>query len=151
MHNFIIQKYVEKRKAESDTTKDGHQYITPRSLLAIIRLSQGLARLRFNDEVDQMDIDEALRLIEVSRSQINEEETTEKVTYTGRGDVSGNIFILIRELCSRSKDRTVKISDLEHKVLGKKYTKEQMFDCIDEYSNLNVLYVDKNRTEITLI
>jgi len=57
-----------------DSKKEGYQYITPRSLLAIIRLSQGLARLRFNDEVELSDVDEALRLIEVSRSSINNED-----------------------------------------------------------------------------
>jgi DNA replication licensing factor MCM7 len=143
---------VEKRRAESQTTRDGYQYITPRSLLAIIRLSQGLARLRFNQEVESIDVDEALRLIEVSRSQINEDtEAIEKVAYTGRTDVIGNVFKLIKDLCSNSKDKTIKFSDLELKATSKRFKREDLQNCIDEYSNLNVLYVDKNMTEITLL
>ncbi len=151
MHNYIIQKYVEKRKVESELKKDGYQYVTPRTLLAIIRLSQGLARLRFKNEVDIFDIEEALRLIEVSRSQINEEDANEKVSYNLRNDVVGNVFHIIREMCNASKDKTIKISDLQTKVISKKMTVENMQECIEEYSNLNVIYVDKNYTEITLI
>jgi DNA replication licensing factor MCM7 len=151
LHNYIIQKYVEKRKVESELKKDGYQYVTPRTLLAIIRLSQGLARLRFKNEVDIFDIEEALRLIEVSRSQINEEDANEKVSYNLRNDVVGNVFHIIREMCNASKDKTIKISDLQTKVISKKMTVENMQECIEEYSNLNVIYVDKNYTEITLI
>ena len=41
-------------------------YITPRTLLGIIRLSQALAKLNFREEVTQTDIDESLRLMDFS-------------------------------------------------------------------------------------
>ena len=132
-------------------SKDGYQYVTPRTLLAIIRLAQGLARLRFNDEVEQIDVDEALRLIEVSRSQINDEEISERATYNPRGDSIGNVFLVIREMCNNSTDKTIKIKDLLNKILSKSLTEENMRECLAEYTNLNVIYVDKNNTEITLI
>ena len=142
---------MEKRKAESELSKDGYQYVTPRTLLAIIRLSQGLARLRFKNEVDIFDIEEALRLIEVSRSQINEDDANEKAAYVQRADAVGNVFHIIREFCNNKEDKTIKISDLQTKVISKRLTVENMKECIEEYSNLNVIYVDKNYTEITLI
>ncbi len=152
LHNLIIQKYVEKRKVESQMNREGYQYITPRSLLAIIRLAQGLARLRFNEEVDHHDIEEALRLIEVSRAQINEDsESGEKVSYTGRNDTAGSVFNIIREMCKNAKDKTVKIGELEKKVKSKRFTSQNLMDCIDEYANLNVLYVNKSMTEVTLV
>jgi DNA replication licensing factor MCM7 len=131
--------------------KDGYQYVTPRTLLAIIRLAQGLARLRFNDEVEQIDVDEALRLIEVSRSQINEEEDKEKETYVKRQDTVGSVFLVLREMCNNSKDKTIKISDLLNKCLSKSLSQENVNECLEEYTNLNVIYVNNNRTEVTLI
>ena len=131
--------------------KDGYQYVTPRTLLAIIRLAQGLARLRFNDEVEQIDVDEALRLIEVSRSQINDEEDKEKDTYIKRQDTVGSVFLVLREMCNNSKDKTIKISDLINKCLSKSLAQENVNECLEEYTNLNVIYVNNNRTEVTLI
>lgn len=41
-------------------------YVTPRTLLAIIRLSQALARLSFREQVTQLDVDEAIKLMDFS-------------------------------------------------------------------------------------
>ena len=150
LHNFLIQKYVETRKAETGSFKEGHQYITPRTLLAIIRLAQGLARLRFNEEVEQIDVDEALRIIEASRSSINEDETTEKNVYNARNDTMSSIFLLIRELCS-NQEKTVGYAEIERKVLSKGFTLDSLNECIENYSNLSSIYVNSSKTEITLI
>ena len=39
-------------------------YVTPRTLLGIIRLSQSMAKLNFRNEVIQADVDEAIRLMD---------------------------------------------------------------------------------------
>ena len=41
-------------------------YVTPRTLLAIIRLAQAMAKLNFRNEVKQFDVDEALKLMDFS-------------------------------------------------------------------------------------
>lgn len=151
MHNFIIQKYVEKRKEETGNFKEGHQYITPRTLLAIIRVAQGLARLRFNEEVEQIDVDEALRLIEASRSSINEDDSAEKNTYNARTDAMSSIFLIIRDLCCANKDKTVGMADIERKVLSKGFKIEALHDTIENYSNLGIIFVNTSQTEVTLI
>ena len=43
-----------------------YMYITPRTLLGIIRLSQALAKINFRDQVVQGDVDESLRLMDFS-------------------------------------------------------------------------------------
>lgn len=74
LHEFIVQRYIEKRKEYIDGSKAGYVYTTPRTLLGIIRLAQALAKLRFSSEVDQNDIDEALRLMEKSQESVNEND-----------------------------------------------------------------------------
>lgn len=63
LHNYIIENYVDKRKMQVAEDRDS-MYITPRTLLGIIRTAQAHAKCRFSDVVDQEDIDEAIRLIE---------------------------------------------------------------------------------------
>ncbi len=150
MHNFIVQTYAQKRKQEGNLMKEGHQYVTPRTLLAIIRLSQALARLRFNEEVEQVDVDEAMRLIESSRAQINTQDENNKVPDTRR-DAIGNVFLVLRELCSKSKDKTIKVQELQKKILSRNLTERDMRLCLEEYSNLNVIYVNDKNNEVTLI
>jgi len=41
-------------------------YITPRTLLGIIRISQSLAKLHFRHLVEQQDVDQALKLMDYS-------------------------------------------------------------------------------------
>lgn len=143
---------MEKRKLESDLLKDGHQYVTPRTLLGVIRLAQGLARLRFNEEVEQIDIDEAIRLSEFSRSMINEDiAATNKISFNAKGDPISTVFLIIREMCFMAKEKSVKIEDVERKLANKNLNKQHLLDCINQYQNLDILYVDKNMTEITLI
>jgi DNA replication licensing factor MCM7 len=82
LHNYIVAKYVEKRKIQRDgVDEQSYMYVTPRTLLAIIRLSQALAKLSFRGEVNQADVDEAIKLMDYSiRSlrNIKAETATEK-------------------------------------------------------------------------
>lgn len=41
-------------------------YVTPRTLLAIIRNAQAMAKLCFRDIVNQTDVDEAIKLMDFS-------------------------------------------------------------------------------------
>merc|ERR1712190_503489 len=64
----IVNAYVtirdEEKKGEVDSRKS---YTTPRTLLAILRLSQAHARTRFSDRVERQDFEEAMRLIKASK------------------------------------------------------------------------------------
>lgn len=107
--------------------------------------------MRFNDEVEQIDIDEALRLIEASRSSINDDEGAEKTTYNQRTDTMSSIFLLIRDMCATKPDKTVGMGEVERKVIQKGFSIERLNETIDNYANLSIIYVNSSRTEITLI
>jgi DNA replication licensing factor MCM7 len=49
-------------------------YTTARSLLGILRLSSALARLRFDHQVKQSDVEEAMRLMHVSKISLHEQK-----------------------------------------------------------------------------
>jgi len=157
LHNFIVQKYVEKRKLEMEQNsqnKQGYQYITPRSLLAVIRLSQALAKLRMNDKVKQEDVDEALRLVEASQISINKKENKEGLSnFDGKNktDAKSQIYNIVSDLCKKDKNKTVKMEVIRKKVLGRSFTQNQLDNMLKEYVNLSILYVDENHTEVTLL
>ena len=156
LHNFIVQKYVEKRKMEVEQkNKQGYQYITPRSLLAVIRLSQALATLRMNDKVKQEDVDEALRLVEISQSSINKKENKEGLSNfdgaTKKTDAKSQIYNIVSELCKNDKNKTVKIDVIKKKIRTRNFTDKQLENMLQEYVNLSILYVDENHTEVTLL
>merc|ERR1711871_414296 len=62
----IVDAYVSMRDDEKRGDVDSRKsYTTPRTLLAILRLSQAHARCRFSDRVEQQDFEEAMRLMKV--------------------------------------------------------------------------------------
>lgn len=70
--------------------------------MGVLRLAQALARLRFADEVEHGDVDEALRLMEVSKASLLEDD--EKERDPDRSDVS-QIFRLIKDMANDKRGR----------------------------------------------
>lgn len=121
-------------------------FTSARNLLAVLRLSTALARLRLSSVVDKEDVAEANRLIEMSKHSINYSEQRQ-------GNVQQNemdrIFHLIRELAGNKK--TVKVSDIMERCTSKGFKPDPVFKCIEEYEVLNVWQVNQTRRMITFI
>merc|ERR1719470_112335 len=67
LSNFIVGSYCELRKeARLEENKYSTTFTSARTLLAILRLSTALARLRIVDQVEKEDVNEAMRLMEMS-------------------------------------------------------------------------------------
>merc|ERR1712139_381355 len=67
----IVDAYVQIRDDEKRGDVDSRKsYTTPRTLLAILRLSQAHARCRFSTRVERQDFDEAMRLTKASKESV---------------------------------------------------------------------------------
>ncbi|KRZ26555.1 DNA replication licensing factor mcm7 [Trichinella pseudospiralis] len=125
----LVSTYVEMRKdAKSD--KDA-MFTSPRSLLAILRLSTALARLRLADEVVEDDVMEACRLIEVSKESLRPQRE-------GRGRVIqpvDQVFAILRELLVQQPDKAGEISmqDAINKCIRKGIDTHLLEDCLETY------------------
>ena len=99
LHDHLVQKYVDKRqKLDKEQAKTTYSYTTPRTLLAVIRLSQALAKLRFSHQVTKEDIEEALFLMEESqRSVIETSDDPSLFRKNLKKDPVSQIFNLIKE------------------------------------------------------
>lgn len=123
---------------------DNKVFTSPRNLLAVLRLATALAKLRLADEVDKDDIEEANRLIEASKSSINQPDEQNKKTATATG-----LFQLIKETAG---DRaSVRVADILELAQVRGYTPAQVNEIIQEYENTNVWTLNQAKTTLTFI
>ncbi|XP_045316516.1 DNA replication licensing factor MCM7 isoform X1 [Leopardus geoffroyi] len=141
--DYITAAYVEMRR-EAWASKDA-TYTSARTLLAILRLSTALARLRMVDMVEKEDVNEAIRLMEMSKdSLLGDKGQTARTQRPA--DV---IFATVRELVSEG--RSVRFSEAEQRCISRGFTPAQFQAALDEYEELNVWQVNTARTRITFV
>ncbi|XP_033638328.1 DNA replication licensing factor mcm7-B-like [Asterias rubens] len=141
--DYITGAYVEMRK-EARGSKDT-TFTSARTLLAILRLSTALARLRLVDVVEKEDVNEAMRLMEMSKESLHGHQET-----TGRKQRSEDVvFSIIREMVSGRQ--SVKFADARQSCLAKGFTNDQFEEALDAYEELNVWQVNNARTKITFV
>ncbi|CAG0879729.1 unnamed protein product [Darwinula stevensoni] len=151
--DYIVSAYVEMRK-EARNNAD-MTYTSARTLLAILRLATALARLRLADEVEKEDVSEAMRLMEMSKDSLNQSQQAKK-RYIPPPQVpqalttTDLIFAVIREM-QRPESRTVKVSDILERCALKGYNPDQVEEALEEYEDLNVWQVSRDRATLTFL
>lgn len=121
-------------------------FTSARNLLGILRLATALARLRLSNEVDKDDVEEANRLLAMSKHSIN---CSDAPAPKERHQSIKRIFDLIKELAGDKK--TVKVSEVMERCTNKGFDRNKVNDVIEEYEGLNVLQVNQSRTKITFL
>jgi DNA replication licensing factor MCM7 len=102
--SYVVDSYVRLRKLSKDEEEQNksHTYTSARTLLAILRLAQALARLHLADVVEHPDVDEALRLMECSKESLQEDSDEE---FEPDKSAISQIFRLIKGMASGEKTR----------------------------------------------
>ncbi|CAK9050814.1 unnamed protein product [Durusdinium trenchii] len=130
LRNDIADAYVAMRAMADDMgddeKRDGIQekksYTTPRTLLAIMRLSQAHARARFSNRVERQDFDEAMRLMKASKDERRTRRT------------------ILADLSRRDsvKDGWVDVTHVVSMAGHKALTKELVMEGIESWQSLGV-------------
>ena len=136
--------------ASTSTSNNRQRFVTPRSLLSILRLAQAHARLHLKREVRQEDIAEAIRLLYESKRS---EEADDEVGQGGGGgvrgrDPHGEIYKLILDWAGSKGRNSVSKAEMERVALSRGYTAAQFNGCLDVYENLNVWMVQGQKIHI---
>lgn len=76
---YIVNMYVQMRLHESKAGENAMGYTTARTLHSILRLAAALARLKWSNKVSEDDIDEALRLIKMSKVSLEDVVLHDKI------------------------------------------------------------------------
>ncbi|WWC72895.1 uncharacterized protein I206_106859 [Kwoniella pini CBS 10737] len=167
MSEYIVSSYVQMRKQqkEDELEDKNYSYVSARTLLAVLRLSQALARLRQDNIVGQGDVDEALRLMDVSKASLYEHAASrglgEDLTDTSK------IFRLIKDMATisaRDREREededyedeeeleeLGMNEVRNRVLAKGFTETQFMDTVLEYENMGVLVRTANNTRLRFV
>ncbi|KXL43685.1 MAG: hypothetical protein FE78DRAFT_151760 [Acidomyces sp. 'richmondensis'] len=153
--DYLVGAYVRLRQQQKrdEASKRTFTYTSPRTLLGILRLSQALARLRFADEVIADDVDEALRLVEVSKASLYDDNRDR------RGDQSPstkiyNLIVGMRESGAAATGAgrgELDMRKVRERVLAKGFTVQQLEACIEEYSEIDIWQTAAGGTRLVFI
>ncbi len=138
---YMVGAYVRMRQQQKkdEGGKKQFTHTSARTLLGILRLSQALARLRFAEQVVSDDVDEALRLIEVSKASLY----TDSNRAGGDQSPSSKIYNLIRGMrdsgaAAAGDGGELSVKKVRERIIAKGFTEDQFTDALDEYAMLDV-------------
>ncbi|KAL0845799.1 hypothetical protein Bca101_019045 [Brassica carinata] len=133
-------------QARRTKSKTPHSYTTVRTLLSILRISAALARLRFSESVAQSDVDEALRLMQMSKISLYADDRQKAGL-----DAISDTYSIIRDEAARSNKTHVSYANALNWISRKGYSEAQLKECLEEYAALNVWQIDPNTFDIRFI
>jgi len=144
--DYIVGAYCEMRKAARNNTD--MTFTSARTLLAILRLSTALARLRTQNTVEKEDVNEAMRLMEMSKDSLalGIEDRPGKTK-----SVIDRIYDVIREMVPVGGRSTLKVSEIKERCTSKGFKPDQIEETISEYERLNIFHINETRTKITFV
>lgn len=131
--DYVAAIYSEMRQLEKAALDATTTYTTPRTLLSILRLSQAVAKLRFDNTVAQSDVDEALRLMRQSKSSL-----VSSKEHTQREDAVSRCYRAIREYALRSRHTVIPYEKITELVARDNISHEDIVQCCQEYAAIAV-------------
>ena len=141
---YVAAAYAELRQEEAEVGDQAHSYTTARTLLSILRLAEALARLRFAPQVAQSDVDEALRLMKMSKASLLDETAKSRKGGPG-GDPISEIYALLRDLAEQRGVTDISYTDAVALIAPRAYGTELLDACLEEYESLNVWQLDDEK------
>ncbi|XP_003737980.1 DNA replication licensing factor mcm7 [Galendromus occidentalis] len=144
---YIVKGYVAIRKDARGGGADA-AFMSPRTLLAILRLASALARLRTSEIVEKEDVDEALRLMEASKASLHNQPDAQNKRPQS---VVDRVYHIIQEFASSTGSNSARISELLDLCTSKGIKQSDFDKAIKEYEELNVWQLNQNGTRLTFI
>mmetsp|Transcript_65249 Transcript_65249/g.155870 ORF Transcript_65249/g.155870 Transcript_65249/m.155870 type:complete len:805 (+) Transcript_65249:88-2502(+) len=137
----IVDTYVSMREEEKQAEQDSRKsYTTPRTLLAIMRLSQAHARARFSPRVERQDFDEAIRLMKVSKESV---EPAQK-----EANPLDIVYDIVADLTRRSSspEGWVEVRAVENMAGHRALTPSIVKESLDNWEGLSVLHFSEDKS-----
>eukprot|EP01105_Mastigella_eilhardi_P019710 TRINITY_DN4653_c0_g2_i3.p1 TRINITY_DN4653_c0_g2~~TRINITY_DN4653_c0_g2_i3.p1 ORF type:complete len:798 (-),score=179.88 TRINITY_DN4653_c0_g2_i3:2-2098(-) len=150
MTDYIVNAYVSIRKEEA-ACPNYYYYTSARTLLAILRLSMSMARLRLSDEVNRSDVDEAISLMNSSKASLSLGDRGGRGAGAGAaaGDFQDRIYGIVRDYSISSNTHVVPYDAVVKLLLHQGFTQTQIDQAFYTYQHsVNVWEVDAAKTRI---
>ncbi|VFQ59894.1 unnamed protein product [Cuscuta campestris] len=145
LEEYIASAYSSIRQEEAKSNTP-HSYTTVRTLLSILRISAALARLRFSEAVAQSDVDEALRLMQMSKFSLYSDDRQRSGL-----DAISDIYSILRDEAARVNRMDVSYLQALNWINRKGYSEAQLKECLEEYAALNVWQIHPDTFDIRFI
>ncbi|KAG6748399.1 hypothetical protein POTOM_048320 [Populus tomentosa] len=115
-------------------------------LKADFKLLIALARLRFSESVAQSDVDEALRLMQMSKFSLYSDDRQRSGL-----DAISDIYSILRDEAARANKMDVSYAHALNWISRKGYSEAQLKECLEEYASLNVWQIHPHTFDIRFI
>nr|GMD40333.1 DNA replication licensing factor MCM7 [Ipomoea batatas] len=112
----------------------------------VMEQQTGLARLRFSETVAQSDVDEALRLMQMSKFSLYSDDRQRSGL-----DAISDIYSILRDEAARINRMDVSYTQALNWISRKGYSEAQLKECLEEYAALNVWQIHPNTFDIRFI
>ncbi|XP_022770840.1 DNA replication licensing factor MCM7-like isoform X2 [Durio zibethinus] len=145
LEEYIATAYSSIRQEEAKSNTP-HSYTTVRTLLSILRISAALSRLRFSETVAQSDVDEALRLMQMSKFSLYSDDRQKSGL-----DAISDIYSILRDEAARANKMDVSYAHALNWISRKGYSEAQLKECLEEYAALNVWQIHPHTFDIRFI
>ncbi|KAK9930733.1 hypothetical protein M0R45_027761 [Rubus argutus] len=145
LEEYIASAYSTIRQEEAKSNAP-HSYTTVRTLLSILRISAALARLRFSETVAQSDVDESLRLMQMSKFSLYSDDRQRSGL-----DAISDIYSILRDEAARTNKLDVSYAHALNWISRKGYSEAQLKECLEEYAALNVWQINPQTFDIRFI
>lgn len=145
----IVDAYVSIRDDEKRGDVDSRKsYTTPRTLLAILRLSQAHARCRFSPKVEREDFDEAMRLTKASKESVELSAPAKKDQ-----NPLDLVYDILNDLQRTASDNDgwVDMAQLYSMAGHKALSKEVVLEAVQNWESLSVMTTNPEKTSVKFL
>ncbi|CAL1133149.1 unnamed protein product [Cladocopium goreaui] len=146
LRSDMAEAYVAMRDEEKrEGIQEKKSYTTPRTLLALMRLSQAHARARFSHRVEREDFEEAMRLMKASKESIELSAPAKR----GQNPLDV-VYEILADLSRRDavKDGWVDIAHVVSMAGHKALTKEMVLEAVESWQSLSVVMMNPEKTMV---
>lgn len=153
---YLVGAYVGLRL--NDLQQKDTTYTTPRTLLAVLRLAQARARLRLSTLVSQSDLDEAMRLMQISRTSVDVHlDRASLARRRHQADPTSQIMALIRDLAREQGEldeengvRIVSMDRVRDLVKTRGFTDQQLQQCLVAFDECHIWSLSPDGTRLRI-
>mmetsp|Transcript_7859 Transcript_7859/g.20129 ORF Transcript_7859/g.20129 Transcript_7859/m.20129 type:complete len:297 (+) Transcript_7859:1-891(+) len=150
LSEHIVDEYVALRQKDASDLSKSDGFTSARTLLAILRLAQALARLRLADEVVEADVAEARRLMEMSKDSIEGQKGGK--TSKSPQDMVNTVAEIINDGIRASGGVSVDLADVMPALVAAGATQADVDRTLHEYTNeLQVWQLNPAQTSVWLV
>lgn len=110
-------------------------------------MAQALSRIYFRDQVQESDVDEALRLIKAAKASLHDQAGP-----TNRDNSkTTQVYEIIRQMHNSEPGSDLSIDEIRRRVTLRGFTEDELWSTIKEYSDYGVLFTTDENARLRFV